>query len=219
MIAEFRGKCLPITKSRKVDFLLSFLSLLLIVFNNRCLLFLTALSLCVSTLLWRCSTQEESSVLSMDMDQEKGKPWRFLAWIPHWHIKAEQTHPSTPHIPFLPSCLFSFCPKEGHFCPMRDDNVDVKRWVIDWEERGQRDSWHAADYSRYTEQLHMYVCVVCMQEYSFHVLYNMSNQTNTCILRGRGRMWALVSSCRPHELCRSLRILTCWGNWCNTALF
>lgn len=56
---------------------------------------------------------------------------RFLTWT-------NQSDLCIFHIPFLLSCLFSFCPKEGHFCPMGDKNIDVKRWVIDWEERTAR---------------------------------------------------------------------------------
>lgn len=33
------------------------------------------------------------------------------------------------------SSHLSFCPKEGHFCPMEDSNIYVKRWAIDWEEK------------------------------------------------------------------------------------
>ena len=33
----------------------------------------------------------------------------------------------SPQIPGLSSCVFPFCPKEGHFCPVGDDDIDVKR--------------------------------------------------------------------------------------------
>lgn len=70
--------------------------------------------------------------------------------------------------PFLTSCLFSFCPKEGHFCPMGHNNIDVKRWVIDWEERTAKTVDMQQTTSGTKQQKHSYMYAACAKEYSFH---------------------------------------------------
>lgn len=117
--------------------------------------------------------------------------WTMTIWSKstQWHMKAEQTHLSISHFPFLPSCLFSYCPKEGHFCPMGDNNIDVKRWVIDWEERTLRQLICSRlllvpnNLSIYTCMWHVWRNINFSLGWyvSFEFFLQHANQTSTCI--------------------------------------
>lgn len=103
------------------------------------------------------------------------------------------------HIPFLLSCLFSFCPKEGHFCPMGDKNIDVKRWVIDWKERTasqltcSRQRQVPSSISIHTWQWHVRRNRFILGWYVSIAFYTTS-QLDKHVYWSKRRMWALVSS-------------------------
>lgn len=142
----------------------------------------------------------------MDIDQEKGKAWRFLAGITRWHIKAEQTHLSVSHIPSSSHLAYSpFVPKKDIFVSW-GITILTSRDELLIERRGQR--WHAADYSRYTELKHsyLYVCVHVWRNIHFSLSWYVSIEFCTTCQSRQTRVVreekdvGVCLLCGPHEL-------------------
>lgn len=125
---------------------------------------------------------------------------------------------SHPFSPPPPARLFSFCPKEGHFCPMGENNIDGERWVIDWGER----TGETVDMQQTATTFQTATCVcvfrLTLRWYESCELHTTLSTRQTC----RGSELDVGA---PHLLCGGTWALPLatnlymLGNWCNSALF
>lgn len=229
----FQGKILANNKEQKVDLLLLFLSPLLILSFTGGKIWLHNNTYHMWQNYWKntalgChSVCQHCSGFAQCVGYFNGhwprkRKGMEIPQITQWHIMAEKNPLSISHIPFLPSCLFSFCPKEGHFCPMGYNNIDVKRWVIDWEERTARQLTSGrllqVPNSIHTCMWHVWRNIHFSMHWYVSIEFCTTCQPDKHVLRKEDDAGAHLL-CRPHELCCPATNLYMLGNWWNTALF